>query len=158
MKVRLSELWCQCQGNASAIPHTIAIQQQMTKMHQDAQMHAIWYVGIVLSLYLLGLVIIIRKSGSNERHTALSALSLCFSRAASFVTKRSRSRRRRRGRQNRAGSSIPLASRQLQQLQPMSSGGGFQQQQQPPSRALHLYLEVPEEEREIEVSCVTSVA
>ncbi|XP_066979452.1 uncharacterized protein [Macrobrachium rosenbergii] len=77
--VHFNDLWCQCQGNANATPHAILVQQQMTRMHADAQKHALWYVCIVLSVYVLGLVVIIRRSGLHERHTALSALSLCFS-------------------------------------------------------------------------------
>ncbi|XP_068242645.1 uncharacterized protein [Palaemon carinicauda] len=77
--VHFNDLWCQCQGNANATPHVILVQQQMTRMHADAQKHALWYVCIVLSVYVIGLVVIIKRSGLHERHTALSALSLCFS-------------------------------------------------------------------------------
>ncbi|XP_037800870.1 uncharacterized protein LOC119595778 [Penaeus monodon] len=81
--VTRAELWCQCQGNASAVPQQVLINQQMSKLHADAQRHVMWYVGTVLTLYFVGLILIIRKSGRSERLRVASALALCFSASSS---------------------------------------------------------------------------
>ncbi|XP_071514463.1 uncharacterized protein [Panulirus ornatus] len=71
----VAELWCECQGNASATPHRVLINEQMVKLHADAQRHALWYVAVVLILYVLGLVLIVKRSGEKECHRALSCIS-----------------------------------------------------------------------------------
>ncbi|KAK8752717.1 hypothetical protein OTU49_007140 [Cherax quadricarinatus] len=145
-------LWCQCQGNSSATPHQLLIHEQVTKMHTEAQQHALWYVGVVLTLYLLGLVVIIRRSGRTERHTAVSALSFCFSRAASSVARRS-IRAKRDHRANPPADTRHHNHRQKQKQQQQ------QQQQQPtpgPSQQLHLVQS--KEERETKESSLTTVA
>ncbi|XP_050686677.1 uncharacterized protein LOC126980618 [Eriocheir sinensis] len=114
--VSLEDLWCQCGGNSSATPHRTLIHRQMTKLHATAQRHAIWYVVVVLTLYVLGLVVIIRRSGRTERHTAASALSFCFSRAASTVA--SRRKRRRGDRQDRPRLSPQSSEPRQQQVVP----------------------------------------
>lgn len=88
IRVSYEDLWCQCQGNASATPHQLLIHEQVLRMHEVAQQHAVWYVGVVLALYFLGMVLIITKSGRSERHTAMSALSFCCSQAASSIARR----------------------------------------------------------------------
>ncbi|XP_063842676.1 uncharacterized protein LOC135090178 [Scylla paramamosain] len=135
--VTLEDLWCQCDGNASATPHRVLMHRQMTKLHAAAQRHAIWYVAVVLALYVFGLVIIIRRSGRTERHTAASALSFCFSRAASTVASR---RKKRRSRGDRPRVSPPSDPRQ--QVIP----------------SLQVHLVVPEDDDEMEISMVTTVA
>lgn len=142
-------LWCQCQGNASATPHQLLIHEQMTKMHADAQQHALWYVGVVLTLYLLGLVVIIRRSGRSERHTAVSALSFCFSRVTASVSRRS-ARSSTRDTQHRDPASNPRSGSRHHQKQ--------QQQQAVPGPSLQLHLIAAKEEREISESCLTTVA
>lgn len=92
--VKWRELWCQCQGNASAVPHQVLISQQMTRLHLEAQKHVLWYVGAVLVMYILGLVLIISKSGRSERQTATSALLFCCSSLASLVARRGPRRER----------------------------------------------------------------
>ncbi|XP_042870896.1 uncharacterized protein LOC122252446 [Penaeus japonicus] len=86
--VKWRELWCQCQGNASAVPHQVLISQQMTRLHLEAQRHVLWYVGAVLVMYILGLALIICKSGRSERQTATSALLFCCSSLASLMKRR----------------------------------------------------------------------
>ncbi|KAK8402143.1 hypothetical protein O3P69_001314 [Scylla paramamosain] len=54
-RVPYEVLWCQCQGNASAIPHQQLMHEQVSRMHEVAQQHAVWYVGVVLALYFIGL-------------------------------------------------------------------------------------------------------
>ncbi|XP_045108662.1 uncharacterized protein LOC123503183 [Portunus trituberculatus] len=135
--VTLEDLWCQCDGNASATPHRVLMHRQMTKLHAAAQRHAIWYVAVVLALYVFGLVIIIRRSGRTERHTAASALSFCFSRAASTVASR---RKKRRNRGDRPRASPPSDPRQ--QVIP----------------SLQVHLVVPDDDDEMEISMVTTVA
>ncbi|KAG7166926.1 hypothetical protein Hamer_G021744 [Homarus americanus] len=134
-------LWCQCQGNASATPHQVLIHEQMTKMHSDAQQHALWYVGVVLTLYLLGLVIIIRRSGRTERHTAVSALSFCFSRVVSSIARRSTRRRRER-----------------QQRERVMSPPSEPHRQQAAGPSLQLHLVAAKEEMVMDESCLTTVA
>ena len=87
-RVPYEVLWCQCQGNASATPHQRLMHDQVSRMHEVAQQHAVWYVGVVLALYFIGLVLIITKSGRSERHTAMSALSFCCSQAVSSIARR----------------------------------------------------------------------
>ncbi|XP_069161494.1 uncharacterized protein [Procambarus clarkii] len=138
--VSLGDLWCECQGNASATPHRLLILKQMSKMHAAAQRHAVWYVCVVLTLYLLGLVIIIRRSGRTERHTAVTALSFCFSRAAAAVA----SRRRKRSssdHHSRAPGSPPAEPRQHMA-----------------GPSLQVHLVVPDDDDEMEISMVTTVA
>ncbi|XP_064087951.1 uncharacterized protein [Macrobrachium rosenbergii] len=81
-------LWCQCRGNASATPHMVLIHNKVARMHADAQSHGLLYVGVVLTLYVVGLILIIIKSGSSERHSAMSAISFCCSQVASSITRR----------------------------------------------------------------------
>lgn len=82
--VVLKDLWCQCRGNTSAVPHQLLITQQMSRLHKEAQEHVLWYVGVVLVLYVVGLALIIHKSGRTERHTAASAFTFCCSSLASL--------------------------------------------------------------------------
>ena len=138
--VTLEDLWCQCEGNASATPHRVLMHRQMTKLHAAAQRHAIWYVAVVLTLYIFGLIIIIRRSGRTERHTAASALSFCFSRAASTVASRRKRRRGGNDRQDRPRVSPPSEPRH--QVIP----------------SLQVHLVVPEDDDEMEISMVTTVA
>nr|XP_027239132.1 uncharacterized protein LOC113830131 [Penaeus vannamei] len=84
-QVPLEALWCQCQGNASATPHLHQIHAQVAQMHADAAHHALCYVGVVVSLYLLGLAAIIGRSGRSERQAAASALASCLSGALASV-------------------------------------------------------------------------
>ncbi|XP_037778439.1 uncharacterized protein LOC119575102 [Penaeus monodon] len=83
--VSLQELWCQCQGNASATPHLLIIQQKMLQLHEEAQSHVVWYVLAVLALYLLGLALIIGTSARSERLNAHAALCFCLRRFLSAV-------------------------------------------------------------------------
>nr|XP_053630699.1 uncharacterized protein LOC128687327 [Cherax quadricarinatus] len=138
--VTLEDLWCQCQGNASATPHRLLILKQMSKMHAAAQRHAVWYVCVVLALYFLGLVIIIRRSGRTERHTAATALSFCFSRAASTMASR-RKKRSNSERHNRGSVNPPVEPRQ-----------------QMAGPSLQVHLVVPDDDDEMEISMVTTVA
>ncbi|KAG0720639.1 hypothetical protein GWK47_048117 [Chionoecetes opilio] len=133
----LEELWCECSGNSSATPHRLQLHTQMTQLHAAAQRHALTYVGVVLTLYVLGLIVIIRKSGRSERHTAASALSFCFSRAASSV---STPRRKKRKRSEKQGNSTQLENRQ------------------PVIPSLQVHLVVPDDDDEMEISMVTTVA
>lgn len=142
-EVSLEDLWCQCQGNASATPHRLLVHRQMNKMHVAAQRHALWYVAVVLTLYFLGLVIIIRRSGRTERHTAATAISFCFSRAASTVASR---RRRKQGSERK----------QKETISPPAEPHLNNQQMTAPSIQVHLV--VPDEDDEMEISMVTTVA
>lgn len=81
-------LWCQCGGNASATPHHIQLLQQVATLHDSAQQNALWYIGVVLTLYVLGLVVVVAKSGSSERHSAMAAVSFCCSQTAAALARR----------------------------------------------------------------------
>ncbi|XP_042880952.1 uncharacterized protein LOC122258803 [Penaeus japonicus] len=83
--VSLQDLWCQCQGNASATPHLLMIQQKMLQLHEEAQTHVVWYVLAVLALYMLGLALIIGTSARSERLNAHAALCFCLRRFLSAV-------------------------------------------------------------------------
>ncbi|XP_071525255.1 uncharacterized protein [Panulirus ornatus] len=160
--VPLEVLWCQCQGNASATPHQVLIHQQMTRMHAEAQGHALWYVAVVLTLYILGLTFIIRRSGRSERHTAVSAISFCLSRAASSLLRRttasrrsSSSRRQQQQQQQQKREAAPRTSTAgssdfRQQTAAGAAGAG-------PSLQLHLLTEA-KEEATLNESCLTTVA
>ncbi|XP_037802682.1 uncharacterized protein LOC119597227 [Penaeus monodon] len=94
--VPLEVLWCQCQGNVSATPHQLVLQQQVRAMHGEAQHHALTYVGVVLLLYLLALALIISRSQPSERSTAASAFAFCWARLrASLLRRGARGERRR---------------------------------------------------------------
>ncbi|XP_027232145.1 uncharacterized protein [Penaeus vannamei] len=86
--VPLEVLWCQCQGNVSATPHQLVLQQQVRAMHGEAQHHALTYVGVVLLLYLLALALIISRSQPAERSTAASAFSFCWARLRASLLRR----------------------------------------------------------------------
>lgn len=86
--VPYERLWCECGGNASATPHQIQLLYQVAVLHEEAQQNALWYVGVVLTLYVLGLVVVVISSGSSERHSALAALSFCCTQTASAISRR----------------------------------------------------------------------
>ncbi|CAL4096142.1 unnamed protein product, partial [Meganyctiphanes norvegica] len=109
----------QCDGNASAVPHAMLVVQKIQKMHEGVKEQALWYVGVVLSLYLLGIIIIIKKSGKSERSGAMSAIVYCFSRNNCCKSKCSR-------KQSTSGQSSTTPritiSQQNQQSIPMPTG------------------------------------
>ncbi|XP_042883778.1 uncharacterized protein LOC122260523 [Penaeus japonicus] len=164
--VPLDVLWCQCQGNASATPHLHQIHSQVAQMHADAAHHALCYVGVVLALYLLGLVIIIRRSGRSERQTAASAFSSCFCGALSSVTRFAASVGRPRARpdlqqqqhqhqQHHIRTTISLPPEPLQQM-PGAPPPSILRPSKPPTLQVHLV--VPDDDDEMEISMITSVA
>ncbi|XP_047495468.1 uncharacterized protein LOC125043403 [Penaeus chinensis] len=159
--VPLEVLWCQCQGNASATPHMHQIHSQMAKMHADAAHHALCYVGVVLTLYLLGLVAIVRRSGRSERQAAASALSSCFCGALSSVGRfaasvgRPRARPEQQRQQQQFKATISLPPEPLQQM-PGAPPPRIHGATKPP--ALQVHLVVPDDDDEMEISMVTSVA
>ncbi|XP_037802889.1 uncharacterized protein LOC119597394 [Penaeus monodon] len=157
-------LWCQCQGNASATPHVQLIHRQLAQMHADAAHHALCYVGVVVSLYLLGLVAIIGRSGRSERQAAASALSSCLCGALSAfgrcVTSVGRLRDMPRAAaaapgQQQFRTTIALPPEPLQQM-PGAPPTAAHKPTKPPSLQVHLV--VPDDDDEMEVSMVTSVA
>lgn len=164
--VPLDVLWCQCQGNASATPHMQLIHAQVAQMHADATHHALCYVGVVLALYLLGLVVIIRRSGRLERQTAASALASCLCGALSAV-----------GRLFSAVAAVgrprppPDAHPQAQQQQPVRTTISLPAEPLPPmpgtsTRGLkaakatspQIHLVLPDDDDEMEISMVTSIS
>ncbi|XP_042856254.1 uncharacterized protein LOC122242889 [Penaeus japonicus] len=160
--VPLDVLWCQCQGNASATPHLHQIHSQVAKMHADAAHHAFCYVGVVLALYLLGLVAIILRSGRSERQAAASALSSCFCGALSSVGRfassvgRPRERPDQQQQQQQFKATISLPPEPLQQMpgappHPRTLGATK-------TPSLQVHLVVPDDDDEMEISMVTSVA
>ncbi|XP_037802921.1 uncharacterized protein LOC119597421 [Penaeus monodon] len=160
--VPLDVLWCQCQGNANATPHLHQIHNKVAQMHADAAHHALCYVGVVLALYLLGLAIIIRRSGRSERQTAASAVSSCFCGALSSVVRFAASVGRQRARpdlqqqqQQQVKTTISLPPEPLQQM-PGAPPPGILRPTKPPSLQVHLL--VPDDDDEMEISMITSVA
>ncbi|XP_027227104.1 uncharacterized protein [Penaeus vannamei] len=162
--VPLDVLWCQCQGNANATPHLLQIHSKVAQMHADAAHHALCYVGVVLALYLLGLAIIIRRSGRSERQTAASAVSSCFCGALSSVGRfaafvgRPRARPDLQQQQQQpqlVKTTISLPPEPLQQM-PGAPPPGILRPTKPPSLQVHLV--VPDDDDEMEISMITSVA
>ncbi|XP_071547572.1 uncharacterized protein [Panulirus ornatus] len=143
--VSLEDLWCQCQGNASATPHRLLVHRQMNKMHAAAQRHALWYVAVVLTLYFLGLMIIIRRSGRSERHTAATAISFCFSRATSTVAS---------GKRRKQGSE----KKKKEPANPPAEPRHQRKHQQMTAPSIQVHLVVPDDDDEMEISMVTTVA
>ncbi|XP_042886298.1 uncharacterized protein LOC122262357 [Penaeus japonicus] len=161
--VPLDVLWCQCQGNASATPHLHQIHSQVAQMHADAAHHALCYVGVVVSLYLLGLAAIIGRSGRSERQAAASALASCLSGAIASVGRLAASVG-----SSRPAPTAPTTSR-LQPLRPTVALLPVPLQQMPGappprahaaprSSALQLQLVVPDDDDDLELSMITSVA
>ncbi|XP_063601957.1 uncharacterized protein LOC134778068 [Penaeus indicus] len=161
--VPLEVLWCQCQGNASATPHLHQIHAQVAQMHADAAHHALCYVGVVVSLYLLGLAAIIGRSGRSERQAAASALASCLSGALASVGRLAASVG-----SSRAAPAAPSAVRE-QPLRPAIALLPVPLQQMPgapPPRAstaarpspMQLQLVVPDDDDDMELSMITSVA
>lgn len=162
--VTLETLWCECQGSANATPHVHMIHAQVAQMHADATHHALCYVGVVVSLYLLGLAAIIGRSGRSERQAAASALASCLSGALASVGRLAASVG-----SSRAAPAAPTAVRE-QPLRPAIALLPVPLQQMPgapPPRdyssikpsELQVQLVVPDDDDDdAEVSMITSVA
>ncbi|KAK8395737.1 hypothetical protein O3P69_005671 [Scylla paramamosain] len=84
--VRYAELWCECAGNSSSVPHRLLMHEQMQRLHAQARQHALWYVVVVLVVYVAGLVVIIRRSGRVERNNAVAVVSSCCVKLGACVT------------------------------------------------------------------------
>ncbi|CAL4096140.1 unnamed protein product [Meganyctiphanes norvegica] len=144
MKLSLRELWCQCDGNSSAVPHTLLVVQKIQNMHEGVKEQALWYVGVVLSLYLLGIIIIIKKSGKSERSGAISAIAYCFT--TNDCCKSKCFRKQSTGGQSSNAPRITI-SQQNQQSIPMPTGTNSK---------CKVFLEPPDITNE-EISMMTSV-
>ncbi|XP_045117487.1 uncharacterized protein LOC123508099 [Portunus trituberculatus] len=59
--VSVAELRCQCRDNASATPYQVIINEQLMKLHVNAQRYGHWYVVAVVTLYLLGVILIVQQ-------------------------------------------------------------------------------------------------
>ena len=81
--VSLGQLWCQCRGNVSATTYQALLTEQMVKLHVNAERNGHWYVAVVVSLYLLGVVLIVKREGHNDctDAAATTAFVECVSRS-----------------------------------------------------------------------------
>ncbi|XP_063887701.1 uncharacterized protein LOC135115131 [Scylla paramamosain] len=74
--VSVAELRCQCQGNASATPYQVLVNEQLMKLHVNAQRYGYWYVVVVVTLYLLGVVLIVQRDRNNDCSVTATATAL----------------------------------------------------------------------------------
>ncbi|XP_045125246.1 uncharacterized protein LOC123512744 [Portunus trituberculatus] len=77
LAVPYADLWCECAGNSSSVPHRLLMHEQMQRLHAQARQHALWYVVVVLVVYVVGLAVIIRRSARVERNNAAAVVTSC---------------------------------------------------------------------------------
>ncbi|XP_076038504.1 uncharacterized protein LOC143023775 [Oratosquilla oratoria] len=77
MSVSYEKLWCDCKGDPNATHPSTILEQKIQRLHEGAKEQALWYIGVVVTLYIIGLVVIISRSDRHQRSATLS-LANCF--------------------------------------------------------------------------------